>query len=497
MLDPPPGDTPSIGARMARGSIWMVAMWWAIRGIGLISTIVLARLLLPRDFGIVATAMIIVGFMEIFGEAGVSLALIRNPNATRKHYDTAWTLKIFQGFALAAIIALVAPAAARFFSQPELTMVIRVLALRAIIEGFENIGVVAFRKELNFAKEFHFQIYRRLLVFALSITAALVLRNHWALVTGMVAGPFLGVVLSYRMHPYRPRPSVAKLSEIWSFSKWILTNNLGEFLFRQVDQVVVARTAGTAAMGQYTVAMDLATMPVRTAVRPIEQALFPGYAKLAGDHQLMARTYLVVLGIVGSFAVSIGLGIAALADDIVVVVLGPNWSAAAPVMEWLGVFGAVSGFTYSINTIFTVIGRVKIVAYRTWWQLGVLAPSAALAGIMGGIADIAMARAAVAAIFVIVSFHLLVSTKLVTFAEILSAIWRPIAAGVVMFAILRATVSVMPGDLPIRLAIEVLVGAAIFLGTSLLLWLLSGRPDGTERVTLQFVKRSFRPRGKQ
>ena len=170
----------SMYGHMLRGSIWMLAMRWGIRGIGLISTVILARLLTPEDFGIVAMAMIVVGFIELFGAMGVDLALIRNPTATRAHYDSAWTLEIFQGAALAMAVILVAPFASAYFDEPRLSPVMQVLALRALVGGFENVGVVAFRKDFDFAKDFQFGVYKKLLSFALTVIFAFVLRNYWA-----------------------------------------------------------------------------------------------------------------------------------------------------------------------------------------------------------------------------------------------------------------------------------------------------------------------------
>ena len=146
-------DTANLGRQMAKGAAWMVAMRWSIRGIGIVSVVILARLLAPDDFGILAMAMIVVGFFGILTETYMDLALIRDAGATRSHYDTAWTLGVLQGMGVAAVVILIASPASSYFNDSRVELVIQVLALGIFIQGFENIGVVAFRKELDFVEK--------------------------------------------------------------------------------------------------------------------------------------------------------------------------------------------------------------------------------------------------------------------------------------------------------------------------------------------------------
>ena len=112
-MSPPTG-----GQRLLSGSLWMIAMRWSMRLIGLVSLIVLARLLAPDDFGIIAMAMIFVGLLEIIAFTGVDLALIRDDQAGRAHYDAAWTIRIIQGALVAGLLLLAAPLAGGYFDEP-------------------------------------------------------------------------------------------------------------------------------------------------------------------------------------------------------------------------------------------------------------------------------------------------------------------------------------------------------------------------------------------
>src|SRR5690242_3342246 len=138
------------------GAAWTIAARWAIRGLGLVSTLILARLLTPADFGVVAMAMFVVGMIEAFGDTGLTYYIIRHPDPRRSHFDTAFTLRLFVATALATMMVIAAPFGADFFHEPRVTDVIRVLAVRTFLFGLENPGIIHFRRDMVFSKDFEF-----------------------------------------------------------------------------------------------------------------------------------------------------------------------------------------------------------------------------------------------------------------------------------------------------------------------------------------------------
>src|SRR5690348_14630784 len=131
----------SLGARIAKSAAWMVAARLALRSIGLVSTVFLARLLRPEDFGLVALAMALVGTLEMLGNFSFDLALIREGRATREHYDTVWTLTIIRSAAVAVVLAALARPAASFFSDPRVEAIVYCLAVATFLEGLQNVGI--------------------------------------------------------------------------------------------------------------------------------------------------------------------------------------------------------------------------------------------------------------------------------------------------------------------------------------------------------------------
>ena len=475
-----PAAVPSMLGQMVRASAWAIALRWSVRGTGLISTIILARLLTPQDFGVVAMAMILVGALEIFSETGQQLALIRHPAPTRDHFDSAWTISILIGLILAVVIYLSAPAAGWYFGEPRAPIVVRVLALRALLGGFENIGVVMFRRELNFSREFQYLIYQKFASFVVTVSLAVALRNYWALVAGILVGRVATLCLSYGMNSFRPRVSFAKVGEIWSFSIWLLIKHIGTYLATKLDEFFVGGMAGTAAMGRYNVANDVGSAPSNEFVAPVAAAMFPVMAKFQHEPAKLLDLYLRILAWMTVICTSTSAGVALVSDDIAVVVLGSQWTDASRLIAWLALAAGVSGITNSSYGVFEIGGMPRLSARMQWTRLALLLLVFPALSWTKSVELFAIARLALAAIM---GPMLLIAVRRVmpiSMGMIMRALWRPFAAA----AALAMGIATLRGLLPLagiaRLATEISSGIVIYVGTLLATWWLSGRPAGPE-----------------
>src|SRR5687767_3729415 len=215
------GAPPAPARGVYRSAATAVAISWSLRLIGLVSVVALARLLSPADFGIVALAMSVIALVDIFSALGLRQALLRIAEPDRAHYDTAWTIQLLVLTFLAVVLIAEGPLAARFYGEPALGTVIAVLACCFVIDGLANIGVVDFDRHLDFGRDLRMRVSVRLTAFAVTISAALLLRNYWALVIGMVSLSVLNAAASYLFHPFRPRLSLAKRAELLGVSLWM------------------------------------------------------------------------------------------------------------------------------------------------------------------------------------------------------------------------------------------------------------------------------------
>jgi len=335
MPDSPAGAEPSVYRHMLGGSMWTIALRWGVRLTGLVGTVILARLLTPADYGIVAIAMIIVGTIEVFSQTGQYAAIIRHPTPTREHYDSAWTISLLLGLGLGLIILAATPLTVWYFREPRAGEVVVILAFRTMLMGFQNIGVVNFRRHLQFRKLFLFNIYPTLISFVVTIASAFVLRNYWALVIGIMAQYISTVVLSYTMEPFRPHLSFAKVRELWSFSIWTLVRSVGTYINSEIDKFAIGGFGGAALMGRYDVANDVAISPTQELINPMISVLFPVMATVQDDWQRRRELYLRVLYWSALICASTSIGVALVANDMADLVLGSKWHDVKPLMPWL------------------------------------------------------------------------------------------------------------------------------------------------------------------
>jgi O-antigen/teichoic acid export membrane protein len=471
-----------MGAEMVRGGAWMVAMRWTMRGIGVVSTLVLVRLLDPSDFGVVAMAMIIVGFLDVMAQSGVELALIRKDNPDRDDYDSAWTLQLILSAALAVTLFAIAPAAASGFDEPKLVAVIQALSVRSLLMGFENIGVMEFRKSLNFSREFTFNVLKKALGFVVVVALAIALRNYWALVFGMIGAKAAEVLLGYAMHPYRPRLCLKRIRGLAPFSGWLIAYNIFNYLGRNADLFVIGRVAGTAFMGNYYVASDLATAPTNELVAPMSRGLYPVYARMQGNQARLVASFLSVMSTVALFCVPIGFGIAAVAQDAVLVFLGGRWREVIPLIEYLAVFGSFFAITNTIGPYLTIVGRVRLLALISGANALALALTLWFVTRLFGLEFVAASRCALGVVAMPIVFLVVALFTDLTFKGLWMALWHRFAAGVLMFIVVKAVHQQNLEPAVLRLSMDIGVGVVVFSMAVVALWFLRGCPADAERA---------------
>ncbi len=482
------------GTSVAKGAALMMLLKLTERGIGLGSTLVLARVLTPGDFGLVAMAMSVVAMTELMGAFGFDVAIIQNQNAERKHYDTAWTFNLIFSAVIALLLLLLTVPAARFYHEERLLMVLPILALGAFFTGLENIGTVNFRKHMDFKKEFHFVFMKRFATFLVTMVLALTMRNYWALVIGIISGKLFSTVISYFLHTYRPRLSLAASGEFFHFSKWLFLSTLVLFIQNKADSFILGRAIGTHDLGVYNIANELAMMPSTEFIAPINRATFPAYSKLASNLAELRKKFLEVFSMITTIALPLAVGLACVADTAVAVLLGDQWSEAVPLMRIFAVCGLASALQSNLVMLIVACGHPKANTVRSAMMLVIYLPALVYSAIHYGMYGAAWVHLVMSVIVLLplhVVFLRLLELKLGTY---IGALWRPVAAAMVMALGLILFRNAFDNGLAawaplILLMIYVLLGALLYVGAICLLWLASGQPaDSAESTMLAAVR---------
>jgi O-antigen/teichoic acid export membrane protein len=486
----------NISQKMAAGAVWMVLFKLTERSIGFVSTLILARLLLPADFGLIAMAMSVIAILELLGSFGFDTVLIQKQRADRRHYDTAWTCNVMVGLGTAAILVALDRPAAIFFQEPRLEPVIAWLALGPCLQGFENIGVVAFRKDLQLDREFRFLLAKKVLGFSVTIPLAFILQNHWALVVGILASRATGLAASYLLHPYRPRFSLVASAELFQFSKWLLLNNILLFLNARSADLVVGKIAGSHSLGLYSIASEISNLPTTELVAPINRAVFPGYAKMSGDPGVLRQGFLNVISVIAVFAIPASAGIATLSEPLVRIALGPKWMATVPLIQILAISGVLTALQTNSVYVYLALGRPDLLTAFAGANILILLPLLVWGTAWAGILGAAWALVLTGVIILPVNFSILFRSLRLRLHEFFGVVWRPLVATATMALVLR---SMQPGSsLPTdivrdiaSLGFSVLLGGLTYLVVLLGSWKLASRPSGAEEFIVGKVARGL------
>lgn len=472
-------------AEMARGAAWMVAFRLFDRSIGIISTAVLARLLVPADFGLVAMAMSVIALIELATAFSFEVALIQKADPRREHYDTAWTLNILMALAGSLVTAALAFAAARWYGDPRLVPVMLCIAAGWLCSGFENPGTANFRRRMDFSTEFRFMASKRVITFVVTMIAAFTLRSYWALVIGMVTGRVVGVALSFAMEPFRPRPSLECTRELMSFSGWLLANNIVGVALSRLPHFVVGRLHGAQALGAYTVGSEIAQLAHTELVAPINRAMFPGYARLVDDRPAFRRVCVDATGAILLVVLPASVAVAVFAQPIVRILLGEQWSAAVPLIQILAFAGAVTAVTSNNGAAYIALGRPRLLTLILATRLVVFVAAAFAFAAGSDLVAIAYAELAAALASLFVSLPLLLRVVEIRAQDYLACLWKPAVASAAAGAAVEFLTASGPGPISIltaalRLAVGLPAGAAVYLFVLWALWRLTGRPETVE-----------------
>lgn len=484
----------SILARTALGAGWVIGWRMATRLLGLASTLILVRLLMPEDFGLVALGAAFAQTVDAMSALGTDDALVREQEPTRAMYDTAFTMNVIRGGLTGAIVAAGAWPTAMFFNEPRLTPLLLALAVLAVVDGWLSIGVVDFRRHFQFHKEFLLNIVPRLVSVGVTVAAAALFHSYWALIAGVATSRVLRVAASYRMHPYRPRFSLEAWRGLMLFSAWTWVLAVVQMMQGRVDAFVIGRSLGTGSVGAYALGTEIAGLPSSEIVEPLGRAAYSGFSatrREGGTHTLFYR--LVASSLLITWPV--GLGLSMVADPLVRVALGERWLQVVPIIQVLSLAWGFSAFGNLAFMLLRTHGYLVTICAVSF--LGLLVKVALIQTLLQhyGLPGAASGAAFALIVECLAMLGLALMLQRIPFVPLLVRCWRPAAACAVMAGVLWAAGLAWTGwpepfaASMLRLVGSAALGSATYAGALWALWTLAGRPAGAEADMLGTMAR--------
>ena len=466
------------------------------RLLGFGTTIVLARMLAPSDFGLVAMAMVVVSAADLLGNFGLDWALIRQPELRKAHLDTAWTIRFILGVVSFVLLVALARPAAEFYDEPRIAAMIVVMGIALLIGSLENPGFVIYRREMDFQKEFIIRVVSKLALGIVSVGVALVYKSYWALLLGMLVARAVATFASYVMHPHRPSFTLETRAELLGFSIWLWLANLLFFLRTKIVELVIGRVAGARELGIFSVANDLSLLASSELAGPINRALYSEFAKNASDDAMVGASYLRTAHVVWAVTLPIVVLVFLAAPQLIYFLLGAKWAEAAPVLRLLSIAAFFNLLSTGATQVYWAINRTSLeVSVEAIWVVVILAFVVILTpaqGLLGAALAITIGNA----LLVPVNVLLLRRYAAVSVRMTIGGSWRVHLAcgstglmGYALFGTWRPSGSLEALTQGVAIAS---FGATVYGCLLFGLWWLCGAPEGPERILLAKARAALR-----
>jgi PST family polysaccharide transporter len=462
------------------------------RVVDLVTMLVLARLLSPKDFGLVAIAMTVILIVEAALELPLSQALVRLPEIKPQYFDTAFTLGIMRGSLLCAIVCSISVPFAAFYGQPKLVALICVLSLAPAARGLLNPRMAQYAKDLNFKWEFLFELVGKLVAFAIGMAIALWSHSYWSIAAVTVVAPLVIGAQSYFLVPFKPRLTLADWRIFGDFLGWMSVSQMVMALTWQSDQLLLGKLTKPAQLGLFTTSSNLASIPMLSIFAPILRPLLSAFSALKEDQARLAASYQSAASAVVAIGLPLMVGESLVAAPIVHLMLGDKWLGAIPMLHWLALSLVPSLFAVPLTPLVMSLNKTKMLVWRNLFEMCIKLPCVITGAIMFGFAGVIGAR--IISETLTVAFCMFIVRRLlgIPVLQQLTNCWRGVAAVAVMAAVLTASAHVVDWGPDVfgmiaTLGVQVMLGAVTYCGALAALWRMTGKPPGLEATAARIL----------
>lgn len=364
------------GTAAVRGTVWSYISVYAGKSMVFLSTIILARLLDQTDFGVVGYALIVTSFLDALSGLGIGPALIYHPDEPETP-DTAFWLGLVVGLALFGLIWVSAPLVGGYFRDDRAISVVRAMALVYPISAFGNVNSTYLVKELDFKRKFIPEISYAFSKGLISVLLAFFGFGYWSQVWGQVGANMVMVLVSRIVYPWSPTLRFSKpiAQSMLKYGLNIVALDSLANLLNNADYLLIGRHLGVAALGIYTLGFRIPDLTITQFARIVSEVIFPVYVKMKDESKMLAQSFAKSLQYVSLITVPMGIGIALMAEPIVLAFFTDKWIEAIPVIRAIAVYAMLLSLFRNAGSFYKAQGRPEILTYLTIIRLIVLFPA--------------------------------------------------------------------------------------------------------------------------
>ncbi len=467
------GKQPSLGVTATRGVFWTGAGQIVRQFLGIVTSVILAWILNPQDFGLIAMAYVFIEFAQLFADFGIGAAIIQSNQIQRDTLSSSFWANLIVGTTLALLMILAAPAIAEFYGDPRLVAIIVTLSLTLLLSGVVVVPRAILQKEMRFDLAMKAQMIGSL---AGSVTAVGLALNDfgvWSLVAQPLCGSGVSLVLALAYSGWRPDLvySWSAIRPLVRFSTHVLGAGLLAQASRNVDKLLVGRFLGSAQLGFYSMAYQLMLYPLTHVASVIVKVLFPTFSRLQNELPRLRAAYLKSAAAVAMITFPMMIGLYLVSLDFVLVLFGRKWLPMLPVLQILCWIGMMQSISTTLGTLYLSTGNTRALFRFSM----VSVPFTLLAFVVGlkwGIVGVATAYAMVSPVMTYIYMAKAFRLVGLTFGEFFSVMAPPMLAALFMGSVVWMSrfglETLFPDHALPRFLAAVTIGIAAYVAASLL-----------------------------
>jgi len=436
-----PTPVPQLEAKVLAGVRWVAIGQIATQTGRFAVSVVLARLLAPSEFGLMAMAAVITTVASLFPTLGTAQAIVQRRELPQGLLRSLATVGLVTGVTLSAILAVGAWSMANtLFAEPRVASIVAVLGIQFTIQSLSIVPENLMQREMQLNRLVAIDVAN--LVVSSSIAVGLALNGWgvWALVTANLVGALVRTVAILFASPWRLKFGfdLNALRGVAGFSASVMASNLVNYAARFTDRIAIGRLLGVTSLGFYDYACRLYWYPMEAVTPVLLGVMFPAFSKIQDDNAKLGRAFLRANGLIALVVCPIMIGLAAVADPFIPVLLGERWRPLVPLVEILAPAGILAALGVTQGHLFLAKGKATL---RLYWSLigAAVSMAAVLIGVSGGIHGVAIALACVRIPLTIIGFAL--ALRLVQMSVL--DIWRTVRSAVMLAVIMGAAVAAL------------------------------------------------------
>lgn|GEM_PF-344968 len=378
-----------LGQRTLAGGAWLLASQLTLKGINLVQVTILARFLDAKAFGLMDIGNLFIFFVGVFTFTGFQFAIIQKPNLESDDVHTAWWVLLGRSIVIAMTLAFLAKPIANLYRSPELVPILLALAFMQPILGLVSASPILFQRNMEYHKIFKLDVGSGAVGLIVGIIAALILRNVWALILAFLATSVSYLLLSYMLHPYRPRWRFdgARFRAFSHYGGWILGSSIFSFALCQGPGAFGSVMFGVAALGLYQMAARFAQFPYNYLSEVIRSALMPAYSQIQGDKDRLSKAFLRTIGLAFTLITGITTLVVLGLPRLLTLSLGARWIESVSLVPVLAVAGGGQALLRTGYPLYLATGRPSfqfaLDLVQTVIMIGLLFPLAKLFALAG------------------------------------------------------------------------------------------------------------------